>query len=414
MSEFTGWLERKAYGLSQRFWLIVACFAGSLLFLLFQGGKLASMLFAVVCVISIYLLLGRWSGVAKAQGTRMLSADGNQQEIEAGKSLTVKLNVHVPGFWPVPYVMIKDKLQRKGGREQSFETSLVLDWHRRGWVEYHTPPLRRGFYNFETTECLTEDIFGIFEHKGQMQLPTNFRVLPQRVPIKEWKQLHQMLRGMHHHSQTTRAVRETTQINGVREYIYGDKLSRIHWNATAKTGTWKSKEFERESLPKTMIVLDRRTKHYTSPEQFERAVSVAASLIEYGMKRDLALGLLSVGTDSTYMEPRNSNAHLKSILNHLTDVEADSNYSLGRVLADRSRHFVPGTFMVIVSPAKGEELLHTLGWLEQRQLTACHMWISGDQPEGRDNWAKQLKALGYLGYAIPSLQDLSNVLGGRG
>jgi hypothetical protein len=42
------------------------------------------------------------------------------------------------------------------------------------------------------------------------------------------------------------------------------------------------------------------------------------------------------------------------------------------------------------------------------------MWISGDQPEGRDNWAKQLKALGYLGYAIPSLQDLSNVLGGRG
>ncbi|WP_409341413.1 DUF58 domain-containing protein [Paenibacillus sp. MBLB4367] len=413
MSEFTGWMDRKASGLSQRFWVLVGCFGGSLLFLLFQGGKLASMLFAVVCVISVYLVLGRWSGVAKAQGTRALSAGGGEQEIEAGKSLTVKLNVHVPGFWPVPYVMIKDKLKRKGGREQSFDTSLVLDWHRRGWVEYVTPPLRRGFYHFEATECSTEDIFGIFEHKGEMSLPTSFSVLPQRVPIKEWKQLHLMLRGMHHHSQTTRAVRETTQINGVREYIYGDKLSRIHWNATAKTGTWKSKEFERESLPKTMIVLDRRTKHYASAEQFERAVSVAASLFEYGMKRDLALGLLSVGTDSTYIEPRNGTGHLKSILNHLTDVEADSSYGLQRVLADRSRHFVPGTFMVIVSPSKGEEIVQTFGWLDQRQLNACHMWICGDMAEGRDNWTKQLNAVGYLGYAIPSLQDLSNALGGR-
>ncbi len=149
-----------------------------------------------------------------------------------------------------------------------FEASLVPDWKRRGELEYTTPPLRRGFYHFAGTECSTEDVFGLFQHKAALELPYSVAVLPQTVAIKEWKQLHQLLNGTSHHSASTRAYRETTQLNGVREYIYGDRLSRIHWNATAKTGTWKSKEFERESLPKTVFLLDRAQSSYMNGEIF--------------------------------------------------------------------------------------------------------------------------------------------------
>ncbi|MDF2659712.1 MAG: hypothetical protein K0Q94_2503, partial [Paenibacillus sp.] len=253
-----------------------------------------------------------------------------------------------------------------------------------------------------------------FQHRGRLEMPHTFGVLPQKTHIRDWKQLHQLFRGMHHHSATTRSHRETTQINGVREYIYGDRLSRIHWNATAKTGTWKSKEFERESLPKTVILLDRNIRAYRSKEHFELAVSIVASLIDYGASRDLALGLLSVGKNSKYFEPKLSASHQKTIMNHLIDVEPDGQHALIDVLRDRARLFMPGVFFTIVSPQYGETMIQSLSWIEQRQMNPCHMWVASDVPSAdQERWKRQLQTTGTMGYAVASLDELALALGGR-
>jgi uncharacterized protein (DUF58 family) len=314
----------------------------------------------------------------------------------------------------VPYVLIKDHLRRHNGGDQVFETSLIPDWKRTGVMEYKTPPLRRGVYHFTKTDCSTEDIFGFFEHKGTLALEYSFRVLPQKTTIRDWKKLQQMLKGMHHHSSTARAMRETTQINGAREYNYGDRLSRIHWNATAKTGTLKSKEFERESLPKTIVILDRTKKNYANQEQFELAVSIAASLIEFGTKRDLAFGLLSTGMDSMYFEPKYGQSQHLQILNHLIIVEADGNFSLEQILKERTKSLLPGTFVAIISPQIGDTMLSTLAWINLRQMSPCHFWVHDDKTRKHSEWMKELRMKGYLGYEVPSLHELSNALGGRG
>jgi len=399
---------------SARFWGIFSLFAFSLLFLLFQGGKLAFMVFIIVAALCLYLALSRWSGISKTEGSRSLLNSEHEAVVEAGTSLAVKIDVHIPGLWPIPYVSIKDRLVRRGGEEHVFETFLIPDWKRRGEVSYRTPPLRRGYYHFGDTDCATEDIFGLFQHRGRLEMPHTFGVLPQKTHIRDWKQLHQLFRGMHHHSATTRSHRETTQINGVREYIYGDRLSRIHWNATAKTGTWKSKEFERESLPKTVILLDRNIRAYRSKEHFELAVSVVASLIDYGASRDLALGLLSVGKNSKYFEPKLSASHQKTIMNHLIDVEPDGQHALIDVLRDRARLFMPGVFFTIVSPQYGETMIQSLSWIEQRQMNPCHMWVASDVPSADlERWKRQLQTTGTMGYAVASLDELALALGGR-
>ncbi|PYI51906.1 DUF58 domain-containing protein [Paenibacillus flagellatus] len=399
---------------SARFWGIASLFAFSLFYLLFQGGKLAFMIFIIVAALCLYLALSRWSGISKTQGGRTLLNAEHEAVVEAGTSLAVQIQVQIPGFWPIPYVSIKDRLVRRGGEEHLFETLLIPDWKRRGEVSYRTPPLRRGYYHFGDTDCSTEDIFGLFQHKGRLELPYSFGVLPQKVHIREWKQLHQLFRGVHHHSATTRSHRETTQINGVREFIYGDRLSRIHWNATAKTGTWKSKEFERESLPKTVIVLDRNMRAYRSKEHFELAVSIAASLLDYAASRDLAVGLLSVGKNSKYFEPKLSASHQKVIVNHLIDVEPDGTYPLIDVLKDRARLFTPGIFFTVVTPQFGDTLAPSLAWIEQRQMNPCHMWIAADVTAAeQDRWKRHLQTTGVMGYAVSSLDELALALGGR-
>lgn len=425
------------------FWYVLISFVCCLLFVIFQGGKLATMLFVTVTVLCVYLLLGRWSGIKKTVGERKFIDHEQEVRISAGDSLPVRIQVQVPGFWPIPYIVVRDRLIRQNGEEQQYEGSLTLDWKRRGEMDYVTAPLRRGLYRFGQTECVTEDIFGLFQHLGELQLPRIVTVHPKTVPIPEWKQFHIMLKGKQAHTTTTRAQRETTQINGVREYIYGDKLSRVHWNATAKAGTWKSKEFERESLPKTIIVLDRSDRNYADEEQFELAVSVTASLFQYGAAKKLALGLLSVGADYVYIEPKQGAQHLQQVLGHLTAADADGFHPVQQVLQNRSLQWTPGTFFVLVSPQKGSAMMKSLNWLDQHQMNPCHIWIQGGggkfggaaaaepitetekrpvrsaAPVGtapaaelREDWVKLVLARGYMAYGIAKLSDLPSALGG--
>ena len=84
----------KRFGELPRFpaalWLLITCFTASLLFMLFQGGKLASMLFIMITFLSVYLLSGNWSGIKRAQGTRKLTNAGKKLKLEAGQSLQIR------------------------------------------------------------------------------------------------------------------------------------------------------------------------------------------------------------------------------------------------------------------------------------------------------------------------------------
>jgi hypothetical protein len=98
-----------------RFWCVVVSLFGSLCFMLFQGGKLAAMLFVVMLILAVYLALGRWSGITKAQGKRVLGGIEHEGLVAAGTSVSVQIQTEIPGFWPIPYVLVKDRLVRRGG-----------------------------------------------------------------------------------------------------------------------------------------------------------------------------------------------------------------------------------------------------------------------------------------------------------
>ncbi|WP_438433249.1 DUF58 domain-containing protein [Gorillibacterium sp. sgz500922] len=404
--------EPKKIPFPWRYACIVGFFLISLLFLLFQGGKLAYMVFVIVTILCLYLILGRWSGIAKTEGKRSVAGTGKDM-LSAGTSLAVQVDIRVPGFWPISYVKVKDNLQHSGRGSTTFETTVIPDWKRSGQIVYRTHPLRRGHYRFDRTECSTGDVFGVFEHRGRVELPFSFSVMPESATIPEWKGLKQMMRGVQHHAITTRAQRETTQINGVREYNYGDRLSRIHWNATARTGTWKSKEFERESELSTLIVLERQSDRYADQESFELAVSTVASLLEFGRKRRLSFGLLSVGKDAVLFDPKPGPLHYRDMMDHLIGVEADGMYPLARVLEEHGRSLAPGMLAVLVTPEKNGGAWKAMNWIHQKQLNGCQLLVGAEPGQDHGPWVKFMQARGFLAYPIANLPELPLQLGGR-
>lgn len=409
---------KRSKRISRRLMIVICIYVLSLLYLLFQGGKVALMLFLILTVLSVYLMLGRWSGIASVKGTRAFIYPEHIGDMDAGTSLRIQVNVDIPGFWPIPYVIVKESLHRKHSEPQVYEMTFVPDWNRRGEVTYTIEPLRRGYYHFGETVCSTEDIFGLFEHHGKMMLRQSFRILPRTVNIDHWQQFNRMLKGAHHHSASLRAHRETTQIDGVREYVYGDRLSRIHWKTTARTGIWKSKEFERESLPKMVVVLDRKAKAYQSSDQFETAVSVAASLIRFAWREQLAFGLLSVGNETTFIEAGRGAEHHSRMVNHLIEVEANGEHALEQVMMQHLSLLGRGVLTVLVTPEHdASQALRMVALLQTSQMIPCHMWISDQRQAEFDTYRTQLlnvlSAHGLQSYSVQSLEQLPYVLGGR-
>ncbi|WP_141499798.1 DUF58 domain-containing protein [Paenibacillus luteus] len=404
-----------------RWQLVAVIYTTSLFYFLFQGGKTAFMLFMILNLLLVYLVLGRWSGISKVTGSRsyaMPGAASHDHSLSAGSALEVNLQVKIPGYYPLPYVIIRDQLQRHNGQKLAFETSFVPNWKRSGQVTYQTPPLQRGEYRFTHTKCLSYDVFGLFEHAGQFGTETVFSVLPQTVPLRQWSGIQRGIRGPYSHAIASRSAKETTQINGVREYLYGDRLSRVHWNATAKTGEWKSKAFERESLPRTVVILDRNPGGYQNElaTRFELAVSTAASLLENGLKGDTAMGLLSIGETVTMVAPKAGLEQRNVMLKHLTFVDADASHPLYASLQRADSLLEPGSFAVVVSPDTGTDVIRSMEWLSRKGITPCLLHISSsvDLLSHNTSWKQVMRERGWPVFEIRQLQELPTVLEGSG
>lgn len=395
---------------------ILSIWGITLLYVLFQGGKTSIMLFIMVTVLLLYLLVGGLGGVRRATGSRVLQSEQEKTDLlSAGGHLRVRLTITIPGFLPLPYVIVREVMKRHNGETWVFEDSMVTNLRGQGELKFQTPPMERGTYTFGETDILSEDIFGLVEHKGSFVTAGQFRVLPRAIFIARWQLYERKSRLAGPQVALVQSRRETTQINGVRDYVYGDRLTRIHWNATAKTGSWKSKEFEHESIPKTMIVLDGGADAYDSAAQLELAISITASLLGFGIRERIGIGLCCLDKTTKVFSPVESGAERQKMVQYLIDLNAEGQGPLVTRLEKGHRMFPKGAYFVLVSPKTGHVVLETLRWAESRGMTPSHLLVK--DPAGMDRsagWLDLLKARGVTGYTVGSLQELPAVLGGEG
>lgn len=376
------------------------------------------MLFMMISVLALYWMIGGLGGFKRIKATRSLALGIERGGfLQAGEQVLVKLRLQLPGFMPIPYLVVREVLRRHNGDSWAFEDSVVP--YSRGQAEliYKTPPLERGTYIFSDTTCFAEDIFGLMEHSSSFHTGGEFRIVPRTVFIPHWELYSRNSPLAGPETAVTLSRRESTQINGVRDYVYGDRISRIHWNATAKTGTWKSKEFEHESLPKTMLVLDAHTSSYLRPNQFELAVSTVASLLEYGARERISMGLCTLGKTMRLFAPAEGYLDRQRMIHHLVDIDADGYGNHRDKLETQKEGFPPGVFFILISPVADEKALSILNWAKTRQMSPYHIRIgqeastsstSGERP----TWSASLQEKGLRGVYVSSLRDLPAVIGG--
>ncbi|OXM15505.1 DUF58 domain-containing protein [Paenibacillus herberti] len=410
----------------RRLWIMAILYVSSLMYMLFQGGRTPVMLFCIFNGLILYLILGYWSGIRRISGTRKAIARGpaaapglpgvagsDSRLLAAGETLQVQLQFRLPGIYPVPYVLVMERLERNGGTAIPFEVSFVPNVKRAGIAEYETPPLRRGLYRFLPTVCITKDIFGFIEHTGSFHEEGSFSVRPRTITLYGWDRIRRGAKGHFSHAAEPRSSRETTQINGIREFMPGDRLSRIHWGATAKTGQWKSKEFEREALPRTIVLLDAyRSADAGAAERFETAVSAAASLFEHGMRRGTSMGLWCSSAIPTALKARSGGDQLHRAMQLLTEVDNNGSDKLAQAILRADPILDQGSMALLVTDAPLEEIRQAMNWLSRRNLNpVCIRVLASNHPLAASS-QHEFIAVGAI-YVIRSLEELPAALEGR-
>jgi uncharacterized protein (DUF58 family) len=179
-------------------------------------------------------------------------------------------------------------------------------------------PLRRGVLRFVGATFARPDPLGIFRAFVKTPAAQSVLILPKRYLIPPIA-----LPGAMKYQQGGVAlaanVGQSEEFVALRDYRRGDPLRHIHWRSWAKVGKPIVKEFEDEFFVRHALVLDTFTDRPHSDE-FEEAVSVAASFACTVLTQESLLDLLFVGSQAYCFTAGRGLAHADQMLEILASV----------------------------------------------------------------------------------------------
>ena len=253
-------------------WLLAALAvvggASGLLFGLVEAWVVAAIA-VVLLLLSVPFLLG-----AHDYGVRLELA---KDRVVAGSEVTGSLDivnrskgVALPGVVDIPVgsglVEVHVPLLRGGAdhREQ-----LTINAYRRGVIQVGPMTIGRG------------DPVGILRREHAWPGVQQIFVHPVTVPIPSTSAgLVRDLEG----APTSDIVDSDLSFHAIRPYANGDSRRNVHWKSTAKTGKLMVRQYEETRHSRIAIVLDLGVAGFSSDDEFEMAVSAAASLGVQGVR----------------------------------------------------------------------------------------------------------------------------------
>jgi uncharacterized protein (DUF58 family) len=191
-----------------------------------------------------------------------------------------------------------------------------------------------------------------------------------------------------------KSIDVTPHASGVREYIPGDPMKRIHWPTSIRRDQLMVKEFEQDPQSEVWLFLDtHKGVHFARPEQdaeshpiddlfllrrrqvklqpssLEYAVSITASLAHYFIGQRRAVGLVTASYRSyKVITAERSERQEAKILEELAFLQAESTYTLPGLVTAQMGQLPQGSSAILVTPMIWTELLIAVDSLQRRNL----------------------------------------------
>jgi uncharacterized protein (DUF58 family) len=339
--------------------------AGAILLLVFAIVFGLDLLAYAMYVLLTVMLVSRFLTRNWAESL-VASRECNRLTAEIGEHVAVVVTLKNTGRWPVAWILLEDLLPRDallfdpprlkiGGRRVQL---TMLKGAGRKTMNYQLTPTRRGYYQLGPLVLETGDLFGLHRRYRVLTDPHFLLVLPKVLPLTGYEVASK--RPIGEVRMTYRLYEDPTRISGVRAYERGDSLNRIHWRATARTGTLHSKVYEPSTVAGATILMEFHTAAHEKkhePHRSELAVTAAASIANAVYLLNQQIGLVTNGRDAVDRVRFEGWAH-----DHRSRAAALASASV----RDKSDRLAP----LIVPTRRGpEQLVRILETLARMELT---------------------------------------------
>ncbi|MBM4092215.1 MAG: DUF58 domain-containing protein [Planctomycetes bacterium] len=231
----------------------------------------------------------------------------NRLTAEVGDTVAVVVTVRNQGRLPIAWLLAEDLLPHQAliHRPPNLELSgqrirlSMLGGRAEKRLLYQLKCNRRGYYQLGPLVVETGDVFGLHRRYRVVTHPHFLLVYPPVIPLEGFEIASR--RPIGEVRMTYRLYEDPTRIAGVRHYEPGDPLNRVHWRATARTGSLHSKVYEPSTVVGATVLLEfHEASHPRQNEPFrsELAVIAAASVANAVYQMGQQIGLVTNGRDA--------------------------------------------------------------------------------------------------------------------
>jgi len=222
-----------------------------------------------------------------------------------GEEITLSFVVENAKPLPLPWLEIEETVPRAlafQGRRLRIQVStnravlenlFSLRWYERITRRYTITCQARGVHMFGPTSIRSGDLFGFSERNEVLDARQYLIVYPLVVPLSSFR-----LPARHPFGDRRaprRLLEDPLRIAGVRDYMYGDDLRRVHWKASARAMQLQSKVYDPTTTYTLVTFLNVATQldiHYgIHPELQELSICAAASISDWALSEGYAVGL---------------------------------------------------------------------------------------------------------------------------
>jgi len=218
------------------------------------------------------------------------------EPVSVGDRITVELEIENRAREPKTLLQVVDILPFVLG-EPIVRPIEVIDPNSIYRDTYYLEVRQRGVYRWQEVNLRTAAPLGLFWCRRSRRVKAVAVVYPQVLPLSTCPIIDRI--GQEDSPQFYNRSRSQTATEGLtrnlRPYRHGDPTRLIHWRTSARYGELRVRELEVAAGGQEIIIaLD--SAQAWQPEEFERAVTVAASLYFYASKRLLNVKLWTAAT----------------------------------------------------------------------------------------------------------------------
>ncbi len=304
-----------------------------------------------ILVLTVVLAFG-WNWL-NMRGLKV-TIDRRSKRVRVGDDVEERLTVRNVSRLPKPVIEVEDLSDLPGysnGMAVSLSAKGLRSWTSRA------PARKRGVYTMGPVKVSNTDPFGLFKRDRFFGETETLLVYPRTHDIPGF-----VIPSAHTSGESSARRRShdlTPHAASVRDYSFGDSISRVHWNSTARLGKLMSKEFDLGFSSDVWILVDlHRDVQAGELEEStdEYAVSIAASLARKYQDARLPAGLVTYGDQRYVLQAETGSGQLDRLMEYLAMSKAEGTVPLEEVIALEEQLWGYHSSVIVITPS------HRVGW----------------------------------------------------